>query len=359
MMVAPLSPEREPRSGELILYQTEDGSMRIHLRAADGTVWLSQIEMAELFQTSKQNISLHVRNVFDQGELQPAATVKEYLTVRSEGGRQVERRVSLYRLEMVLAVGYRVRSPRGTQFRRWATDTLQQYLVKGFALDDQRLKDPAATDYFEELLERIRDIRASEKRFYQQVRDVFATTSVDYDARSSMAATFFKTIQNKLLFAVTGRTAAELIVERADPAQPHMALTTWPGNAVRKADASVSKNYLRAEEMSLLNRLTTMFLDFAELRASQRQQTTMADWMAQTDRFLRFNDQPLLAGAGRVSRAEMEAVIAQRFAEFDAQRRAAVRDVAEVEHRSELDALQSSSQLVQRARKKPSGRGKP
>ena len=233
--------------GEIILYSTEDGRTEIQLRAADGTVWLTQARMAELFATTKQNISLHVRRILTDGELPAESTVKEYLTVQTEGTREVRRVVNLYRLDMILAVGYRVRSPRGVQFRRWATTVLREYLVKGFAMQDERLKDPNA-DYFDELLERIRDIRASEARFYRKVRDILAL-SEDYDPASRAAMDFFARIQNKMLHAVTGSTAAELIVARSDPDSPSMGLTTWKGRLIRKRDVGTSKNYLGEAEV--------------------------------------------------------------------------------------------------------------
>ncbi|MCQ4167358.1 RhuM family protein [Tahibacter harae] len=276
--------------GELILYRTEDGRTDIHLRAADGTVWLTQGEMAALFETSKQNISLHIRKVFAEEELSEEAVVKFYLTTASDGKRY---KTMLYRLDLILAVGFRVRSPRGSQFRRWAGTTLAEYLVKGFLLNDRRLKDAERADYFDELLRRIRDIRSSEKRFYQKLRDLFKTASSDYDGTAQTAKTFFATIQNKLIYAVTGRTAAQLIVERADAAADQMGLASWAGDRVRKSDALVSKNYLDAQELDQLNRLVSMFLDFAEDRALRRIEMRMADWIEQTDRFLSFNERAL------------------------------------------------------------------
>src|SRR6185437_1746157 len=239
--------------GELILYRTEDGKAAIQLRAVEGTVWLSQAEIAALFDTTPQNITLHLRNIQSEGELDVEATCKARLQVQIEGERGVQRRVRVYSLDAILAVGYRVRSPRGVQFRRWASTVLRGYLVKGFAMNDERLKEPGGLDYFDELLARIRDIRASEKRFYQKVRDIFKATSVDYDATEEAAKTFFATIQNKLVFAVTGRTAAELVVARADPAKPNMALTSWKGDRVRKGDITVSKNYLDGKEIASLS----------------------------------------------------------------------------------------------------------
>lgn len=327
--------------GELILYQTEDGRSQIQLRAADGTVWLTQAEMAALFDTSTQAITQLIRAIYDDAELTPDATCKDLLQVRTEGARQVQRKLKSYNLDMILAVGYRVRSPRGTQFRRWATTALKEYLVKGFVINDERLKDPVGFDYFDELLERIRDIRASEKRFYQKVRDLFAQTSADYDGTSETAALFFQTIQNKMLFAVTGHTAAELIVSRADPDAPNMGLTSWGGRVVRKADVATAKNYLQQGELTELNRLVTMFLDFAEDRATRRQQITMTEWVAQTDRFLDFNERDVLTHAGRVSREGMTRIAHQRFADFDQNRKTAEARTAEAEHVEELRAIEA------------------
>lgn len=325
-------------AGEVILYRSDDGQSHVQLRVVGGTVWLTQAQMAELYGTSTQNIQQIIARVLADGEV-TEATINSELMVRREGTRDVRRRLSVYNLDMVLAVGYRVTTPRAVQFRQWATTVLKEYLVKGFTLNDERLKDPAATDYFDELLERIRDIRASEKRFYQKVRDIFATTSVDYDGRSETARTFFATIQNKLLYAVTGRTAAELITDRADATHPTMGLTTWKGNRIRKGDVIVSKNYLTEDELSELNRLTTMFLDFAEDRALRRQTTQMADWVAQTDRFLSFNERDLLTGPGQVSADRMEQLTRDRYEEFDERRRALEAAEAEQQEKEDLARL--------------------
>jgi hypothetical protein len=282
--------------GEIILYQTEDGRSRIQLRAADGTVWLTQAQMGELFAITTATVNRHIVSILGDGELDEA-TISQHEIVRMEGSREA----LVYNLDMILAVGYRVRSARGVQFRQWATTMLREYLVKGFVLNDERLKEPGGFDYFDELLERIREIRASEKRFYQKIRDLFAATSVDYDSASALARTFFATIQNKLIYAVAGRTAAELIVERADPARPNMGLTSWKGSRVRKGDVAVSKNYLDSDEMSMLNMLTTQSLDFAELQARRRREITMAEWAEATDRFITMNDMKVLSGAGRIS----------------------------------------------------------
>ena len=246
-----------------------------------------------------------------------------------------------------------MRSPRGVQFRRWASEVLNEYLVKGFAMNDERLKEPGGLDYFDELLERIRDIRASEKRFYQKVRDLFAATSADYDPKSDAAQTFFATIQNKLVYAVTGSTAAELIVARADPSRPNMALTTWRGKRVHKADVTVSKNYLTEDEIDTLNRLVTGFLEFAELRAKNRQTTTMSEWVAQTDRFVAFNERDVLEGPGRVSHGDMEKVAHERYEAFDAVRKKAEAEEAEREALDDIARLEAEARRLKAPKKKP------
>jgi hypothetical protein len=306
--------------GEVILYRAEDGRSQIQFRAVDGSVWLTQAQMAELFDITAATVNRHIGSIIEDGELD-RATISQHEIVRMEGSRRVSREVLVYNLDMILAVGYRVRSARGIQFRQWATTTLREYLVKGFVLNDERLKEPGGFDYFDELLERIREIRASEKRFYQKVRDLFAATSADYDATSELARAFFATVQNKLLYAVTGQTAAELIVERADPGKPNMGLTSWKGIRVRKGDVTISKNYLDDEEISTLNMLTTQFLDFAELRARRRQTITMAEWAEATDRFITVNDMKVLSGAGRISNEDAIARARTHFVSFDDQRR--------------------------------------
>lgn len=339
-----------PSRGELILYRTEDGLDTIRLRVVDGTVWLTQAEIAALFDTTKQNVSLHLKNIFDNGELHHDSVVKESLTTAADGKAYL---TSHYHLDAILAVGYRVRGPRGSQFRRWATTVLREFLVKGFVLDDTRLKEPGGLDYFDELLRRIRDIRASEKRFYQKVRDLFKASSVDYDGTTGTAKAFFATIQNKLVFAVTGQTAAELIVARADPAKPNMALMSWTGDRVRKADVTVSKNYLHADEIEQLNRLTTMFLDFAEDRASRRQETRMADWIAQTDRFLAFNERDVLKGKGRMSHERMEEIVHSRFGTFDAGRRAEEAIETHREAEADLAKLEAEAKRLTKRERDP------
>lgn len=316
--------------GELILYSAEDGRVEIQLRAVGGTVWLTQAQMAELFSTSPQAITQLIRSIYEDEEFSESATCNELLQVRSEGGRQVRRTLKHYNLKMILAVGYRVRSPRGVQFRRWATTTLKQYLVKGFVMNDARMKDPA-WDHFDELLERIRDIRASEARFYQKVRDILAL-SEDYNANSSVAATFYATIQNKMLHAVTHHTAGELIRARANADQPNMGLTTWKnadtGRPLRKSDVGTARNYLGEAEIKELNLIVTMFLDTAELRASRRQGMRLADWESVLDTFLTANELPKLQGAGSVSAKQAEQIAHDRYAVFDARRKDAARQAA-------------------------------
>jgi len=318
--------------GEIVLYNTEDGLARVQLRAADGTVWLTQAQIAELFSTTKQNVSLHLKNLFSEGELAEPAVVKESLTTAGDGKAYA---TLWYSLEAILAVGYRVRSVRGIQFRQWATTRLKEYLVKGFVLDDQRLRDPGPFDYFDELLEKIRDIRASEKRFYQKVREVYAT-AVDYDGRSDSARLFFATVQNKMLHAVTGKTAGELIVARADPAAPNMGLQSWKGGRVRKGDIDTAKNYLATDEVDDLNRIVTMFLDFAEDQARRRKSMAMSDWADRLDAFLAFNDRDVLRDAGRVSADAAKQVAHDRFEAFNAARRDAEARDAQAEHVEEM-----------------------
>lgn len=326
---------------DLILYTTDDGRSLIKLRAKDQTVWLTQLEMAELFDATKQNISLHLKNLFEEGELDPAATVKDSLTVQIEGSREVQRSINLYNLDAILAVGYRVRSPRGVQFRRWASTVLKDYLIKGFVLDDERLKNPdGRPDYFDEMLERIRDIRASEKRFYQKVRDLFALSS-DYDKTDKTTQQFFATVQNLLLFAVTGKTAAELIMARADPADPHFGLLTWKGDKVRKTDIVVAKNYLSEDEIDTLNRLVVIFLETAELRAKSKQVTRMAFWKQNVDQIITSNGFPLLSNAGSVSHQQMEARTAELYQQFDQQRRKQEALQTDQQDEADLQALEA------------------
>ncbi len=324
---------------DLILYSSEDGQTRLHLRVEGQSVWLNQLEIAELFQTTKQNVSLHAKNIFEDGELSTEATVKESLTVQVEGQRQVKRKLTHYNLDLILAIGYRVRSPRGVQFRQWASTHLKEFLLKGFVLDDQRLKNPGGWDHFDELLARIREIRASEKRFYQKVRELFALSS-DYRIREQETALFFAEVQNKLLYATTGHTAAELVVKRADPNQPNMALNTWSGSRVRKQDVIVAKNYLTADEIDTLNRLVVIFLEQAELRVKQQKELTLDFWRSNVDKMLAFNDQPILQSAGSVSRERMERLAHERYQAFDQKRREAERLQADADDLKEIEQLE-------------------
>lgn len=338
-------------AGELILYTTEDGAASVRLRAEGGSVWITQAEMAALFQTTPQNITLHVKAIYAEGELQPEATCKEHLQVRQEGGRQVRRALKHYNLDMILAVGYRVRSLRGTQFRQWATTHLREYLVKGFVMDDERLKEPGGWDYFDELLERIRDIRASEKRFYQKVRDIYAT-AVDYDPKSEAAQLFFKKVQNKMLWAVTGYTAAELISDRANPALPNMGLTSFKGSRVRQGDVTVAKNYLQQPEIDELNRIVVMYLDYAEDMARRRKTMTMREWEDKLDAFLQFNERDVLTHAGKISAQVAERLALERYAEFDARRREAERLAADAEDVRALEQIERQLEGKGRGKKK-------
>jgi len=326
----------------VILYTTDDGNSQIQLRADLGTVWLTQLEMAELFDATKQNISLHLKNVFGDGELEPTATVKESLTVQTEGTRQVQRPVTLYNLDAILAVGYRVRSPRGVQFRRWASTVLKEFLVKGFVMDDERLKNPdGRPDYFDEMLERIRDIRASEKRFYQKVRDLFALSS-DYDKTDQATQQFFATVQNMLLYAVTQKTAAELITARANANDPNFGLSHWKGTQVRKQDILVAKNYLTEDEIDTLNRLVVIFLETAELRTKSRQEIRMAFWQQNVEQIISSNGYTVLTHAGKISHARMEQQIEPLFIDFDQRRKQQEAERANSQDEADLKALENS-----------------
>lgn len=332
---------------ELILYTSDDGQARIHLRVEADSVWLTQLEIADLFQTTKQNVSLHAKNIFEEGELSPEATVKKSLTVQAEGTRQVQRALISYNLELILAIGYRIRSSRGTQFRQWATRHLKEFLLKGFVMDDERLKNPGAWDYFDELLARIREIRASEKRFYQKVRDLFALSS-DYRISEHEKQVFFAEVQNKLLFAATGHTAAELIVNRADPQSPNMALTNFSGSRVRKHDVVVAKNYLSEDEIDTLNRLVVIFLEQAELRVKQRHDLTLGFWREHVDGMLAFNGQAVLESPGTVSHDAMVSIAHARYEVFDQQRRASEARIADADDLREIEQLEKHVERVTR-----------
>jgi hypothetical protein len=323
-----------------ILYTTDDGKSQIQLRAKDQTVWLTQLEMAELFDATKQNISLHLKNIFEDGELAQGTTVKESLTVQIEGSREVQRPVTLYNLDAILAVGYRVRSPRGVQFRRWASTILKEYLHKGFVMDDERLKNPdGRPDLFDEMLARIRDIRASEKRFYQKVRDLFALSS-DYDKTDKATQLFFASVQNLLIYAVTQNTAAELITVRAKSDDPHFGLLHWQGAKVRKEDIIVAKNYLSEDEIDTLNRLVVIFLETAELRAKRQQETRMSFWKQNVDQIITSNGFPLLTDAGTISHTQMERSTSALYLDYDQRRKAQEAQEADQQDEATLKALE-------------------
>lgn len=340
-----------PAAGEIVLYRTEDGETRVECRFAEGTIWLTQALIAELFQTTSQNVTLHLQAIYREGELSAETTCKDYLQVRREGARTVQRDLKHYNLEAILAVGYRVQNRRGTQFRQWATAQLEEYLRKGFVLDDERLKNPpgpGVPDYFDDLLERIRDIRASERRMYLRVREILALAA-DYEPKNEETQTFFQTVQNKLHFAVTGKTAAELIAGRADHAQPNMGLTTWKGAIVRRGDVAIAKNYLNESEIGELNRIVTMFLDFAEDQARRRRQVFMRDWRERLDAFLTLNEREVLPDAGHVSHEEAERRAQEQYNLFERRRRAQIEAKAESES---LKALEKTTKKLRR-RKRP------
>ncbi|MFT9365910.1 MAG: virulence RhuM family protein [Gluconobacter sp.] len=337
-------------NGEIILYNTEDGATSIQLRAIDGTVWLSQREIAELFDKDVRTINEHIRNVYLEEECHPEATIRKFRIVQTEGIREVEREVDFYNLTVILAVGMRVRSPRGTQFRRWANSILTEYLVKGFAMDDERLKDPDS-DYFDELLARIRDIRSSEKLFYKKVLEIYAT-SVDYDPRTETSTRFFQTVQNKMHWAAHGHTAAEVINSRANADRDHMGLTSWAkqskGGLPCKSDVDVAKNYLNDEELEALNRIVSAYLEFAELQAMGRRKMTMQDWISKLDDFLRLGDREVLTHAGKCRASTAKS---KSEAEFERWRKRAIEEPSAVE-RHFMEAIGNVKQLAKSRPKK-------
>jgi hypothetical protein len=300
---ASLPEKPEQPGGEIILYQTEDGRTRIQVRMGDETVWLTIAQMAELFQVDKSGISRHLKNVYDTGELLPEATVAKFATVRMEGERSVQRELEYYNLDAIISVGYRVNSIRGTQFRMWATQRLREYIIKGFTLDDERLKETGGGNYFDELLARIRDIRSSEKVFWRKVLDIYAT-SIDYASKTDLSRELFAIVQNKMHWAAHGHTAAEIVASRADASKPNMGLTSWIGGKPSRTDAEVAKNYLSHEELDILNRIVTMYLEFAELQALNRKPMYMRDWIAKLDDFMRLSERDILSHVGSVSRKE-------------------------------------------------------
>ena len=345
--------ETTPPQSSMILYQTEDGRTRIQCRFENETIWLTQALIAELFQKDVRTINEHLGNIFEEGELSRRATIRKFRIVRQEGAREVLREVDHYDLSAILAVGYRVKSPRGTLFRQWATARLNEYLLKGFTMDDERLKNPPGqghVDYFDELLERIRDIRASERRVYLRVREILALAA-DYSPSEPETQAFFQMVQNKLHFAATGKTAPELIAERADSSQPNMGLTAWKSGVVRKGDVTVAKNYLREAEISELNRIVVMFLDFAEDQARRRKQIFLHHWQSRLNDFLRLNERDILPDAGKVSRAKADAIAEQEYDRFAARRRVQLEDEAESDTLKQIEEAVKNLPEAKKARR--------
>lgn len=347
-MSEPTPDPAAPGKGQFLVYEAEDGRVKIDVRLADETLWLPQAQLAELFQTSQQNISLHIQHIYEEGELLPEATHKKYLLVRAEGGRAVKRLVDHYNLDMIISVGYRVKSHVATRFRIWATQRLKEYIVKGFTLDDERLKNPQQPfDYFEELTRRIQDIRTSERRFYQKITDIYAT-SIDYDPTLEISLTFFKTVQNKMHWAITGQTAAEIVHARADADKPNMGLTTWRGTKVRKQDVGIAKNYLAEDELRALNNLAEQYLIFAEGQAMRRIPMHMSDWIRKLDGFLNINDRDILTHAGRISHE-----MAQQRAEAEYEQFHRRRIAEQSQAVSDFDRMARQLTDGERGRKKP------
>ena len=336
-----------PASTEFLLYKTEDGRVRIQTRLEDETVWLTQQMMAQLFQTTQQNISQHIKNIIDEGELSLEATHKNFLSVQQEGSRQVQRERDFYNLDMVISVGYRVKSAIATRFRIWATNQLKEYIVKGFAMDDERLKESGGGSYFDELLARIRDIRSSEKVFWRKVLDIYAT-SIDYDRKADVSREFFKIIQNKMHWAAHGQTAAEVIYGRADASQPNMGMTNWTGVRIRKSETGIAKNYLTEQELDLLNRIVTLYLDFAELQAVQRNAMTMRDWIKKLDDFLNLSGRDILTHAGKISH---DAAMLKAHQEYEKHRKLQIEQPTEVEKHF-IEAEKEVNQIKQLTNKK-------
>lgn len=317
-----LATTNSPNSGkgQFLVYGAEDGKVKIDVRLENETVWLTQQLMADLFQTSQQNISLHIQNIYEEGELAPEATYKKYLSVRREGGRDVKRPLDYYNLDIIISVGYRVKSHVATRFRIWATQRLREYIIKGFVLDDERLKNPDQPfDYFDELMRRIQDIRTSERRFYQKITDIYAT-SIDYDPTLEISIEFFKTVQNKMHWAITGQTAAEIIHKRANSAKRNMGLTSWRGAKVRKQDITIAKNYLNEHELLALNNLVEQYLIFAEGQAMRRIPMHMADWIRKLDAFLSVNEREILTHAGMISHEMAEEMAEAEYEKFNRRR---------------------------------------
>ncbi|MBU3854877.1 MAG: virulence RhuM family protein [Candidatus Paraprevotella stercoravium] len=329
----------------IIIYNTEDGKSKVVLYAKDGNIWMNQNQIAELFDTSIPNISMHISNIIKDNELDQNSVIKDYLTTATDGKNY---KVTFYSLDMILAIGFRVRSKRGIQFRSWANRNLKEYMIKGFIIDDERLKNPdGRPDYFDELLDRIRDIRASEKRFYQKIRDLLKLSS-DYDKTDKATQMFFAETQNKLLYAVTHKTAAEIIVSRADASQPNMALTSWKGNIVRKQDIYIAKNYLYSDEIDSLNRLTVLFLDSAELRVKERKDLTLNFWRNNIDALLSFQNKEVLKTAGTISNKQMEHIVAAIYEEFNQRRK---HYEAQMEEKREEEDLRILEEEINKRRK--------
>lgn len=324
---------------ELIIYETPNGKLDIQLDLENETIWLTQRLIAQLFECSTDNVGVHLKNIYESGELEENRTTEFFSVVQKEGNRNVNREIKHYNLDAIISVGYRVNSTKATKFRQWATQTLKEYIIKGFVLNTERLKNPGGWDYFDELLEKIREIRASEKRFYQKVRDLFAL-SVDYKDDLKASNDFFAEVQNKLLHAVTNNTAAEIIVNRADATKPNMNLTSWSGSRVRKQDVIIAKNYLQQNEIKELDRLVSMFLDYAENQAQRRRQLSMSDWKEKVDGFLNFNDYEILKGKGTISRKQANEIAQKRYLEFDEARKKQEALEADAEDLKELEAIE-------------------
>jgi len=330
----------QKQNGEMILYQTDDGLVKLEVRLLNESLWMTQNDMAQLFQCSTDNVSLHLKNIFEEGELEQEATTEEFSVVRLEGEREVQRRLTFYNLDAVISVGYRVKSLIATRFRIWATQRLREYIVKGFVMDDERLKNPPGPDvpdYFDEMLERIRDIRASEKRVYLRVREIFAMAA-DYAPNAEETKRFYSTIQNKLHYATTGMTGPEIIKRRADHSKPDMGLTSHKHNSIRKSDVTVAKNYLAENEIDELNRIVVMWLDFAEDQTKRRRQVFLNDWETRLDDFLRFNDRDVLSGSGTVKKTSADAHAVKEYEEFAVERRRLKEIEAEKDYMKQLEA---------------------
>ena len=330
---------KQKNKQNIIIYNTADGKASVSLFAKDGMVWMNQNQLAELFDTSVPNISMHISNVLKEEELDKISVIKDYLTTAADGKNY---NVTFYSLDMILAIGFRVRSKRGTQFRIWANRNLKEYMIKGFVMDDERLKNPdGRPDYFDELLERIREIRASEKRFYQKIKELFALSS-DYDKSDKATQMFFAETQNKLLYAVTNKTAAEIISSRADAHKPNMSLTSWHGSIVRKQDIYIAKNYLNKNELDTLNRLVVIFLETAELRAKNRMDITIKFWRENVDNLLQFQEKPVLSGKGKISNKDMEEHVRNLYDSFDKKRKMYDANKADQDDLKELKLLEET-----------------